>query len=138
MREIGRAARSLLLLAALSGPAVAGAKVLTGDLALIPGRGPVLKSGDQQYRLSGADDDVESLLRDPRMAGRRLHLEGQFKGSDGFTAERLYVLRGGQRYRAIYYCEVCNLTEFQPGDCVCCQKVLDLVEVPPDDARVIK
>src|SRR5712692_8147806 len=120
LRVARRAFRAILFLPlliwVLKGPveAVRGAapkqpppQTLEGDLSIRESQGPVLKAGTKEYRLSSADADIPGLLKDQRMAGRRLLLEGQFKGTNGFDVQRLYVLRAGKRYRVVYYCEVC-------------------------------
>lgn len=107
---------------------------ITGTL-VVKGHAPTLKAGNKEYALSSPDKSIEAVLRDPRLTNRELRLEGKFAGGV-FQAQRLYTVRGGNLYRVIYYCDVCNITAFQPGDCECCQAPTNLVEVPPDDPRV--
>jgi hypothetical protein len=87
-------------------------------------------------RLEGATTAVDETLRDPRNSGRRLRVTGTERPTGVFEVREFVVIRGGKTYRLVYFCATCNITSFQPGDCVCCYEPADPVEIPPNDPRV--
>lgn len=105
-------------------------QAITGKLLHVRGRGPILKSGDREYRLASSDEAILEALEDARLANRELRLEGQFKGNDVFEVAKLYTVRDGKLHRVVYFCQVCNITAYRPGDCYCCQKPFELREIP--------
>ena len=106
---------------------------ITGRLAH-QDRLPVLKAKDKIYRLVSSDSDSYSnaILHEERVVGREFQLEGRWKGSDTFQVDRLFTVRDGKLYKVVYFCDVCNITAYQPGRCDCCQQPTEVREVPRD------
>lgn len=73
---------------------------------------------------------AEAQLRDTRLAGRRWELEGLFAADGRFEIRKLFTVKGGQRHRVTYYCEICHIYTHEPGRCMCCQEETELREIP--------
>jgi len=105
--------------------------VLEGELASVPGRGPVLRARNRKaYTLSARTTYLLHTLGDKRLANRDVRLEGTMKPDGTFEVTHLYTVRDGKLYRVRYYCEVCNIAALEPGACVCCQRPTELQEIP--------
>lgn len=104
---------------------------LTGVLALQSGA-PVLKMKDKTYHLVTSDDEIQDTLADKRVAGRTLQVEGKWKTPDTFDVRRFFTVHDGKLFKLTYYCDVCNITTYKPGPCMCCQKPTEPREVPYD------
>ncbi len=77
-------------------------------------------------------DEVDSYhtFHDPKLADRTWELEG-FRLEDGrFEVRKLFTIKDGERYQVTYYCEICHITSYRPGRCMCCQEDVELREVP--------
>jgi hypothetical protein len=84
----------------------------------------------QEITLSG-DDDMQKVLHDPRIDGLTLEAIGHFTAPSQFMVEPIYeknmfVLKSGKRLRITYWCDICSIRTYAPGNCVCCQKWTDL------------
>jgi hypothetical protein len=73
-----------------------------------------------------------NTLKDKRLAGREIRVEGDWAPDGTFKLLEFHTVKGGRFYRVRYYCEVCNIESLEPGDCVCCQAPTDLQEIPVD------
>ncbi len=109
---------------------------IQGKLVVEDGPAAVLQSKDRAIPLTSDRKSIAETLRDSRLSGRELKVLGQFLEDGRFEAHEFFVVRGGSLYKVIYYCEVCNITTFAPGNCVCCQAPTVPVEVLPTDPRI--
>lgn len=119
-------------------PAVAAQKdiSLQGKLQLQNGKPVLSTAGGKGIRLTSGDETVMETLSDPEVAGKELKVVGK-PGADGsFEVQEFYVVRGNSLYRLIYFCDVCHITTFRPGNCECCQRPTVPTEVPLTDPRV--
>ncbi len=114
----------------------AGSATIEGIIAVAKGMPPVLRSQGKDIRLSSEDESVAKTLQDPRVSGKQLKLVGKFRIDGSFDVADLFVVHPDGLYRIIYYCQVCHITAFKPGNCVCCQQPTELQEVPLSDPRV--
>ena len=129
---------ALLFLLMLPTPQLAGEKgrtTLRGNLG-VSGGASVLEGEGKRVPLTSRDKNIAASLGDSRLAGRELHIVGQFGPDGAFDVAELHVVRRAALYRLIYFCDVCNITTFSPGDCACCQQPLQPIEVLPTDPRV--
>ena len=78
----------------------------------------------------------DAILNDARLSGRVLRVTGSAGGEGSFKVRDFFVVRGDTLYRIIYFCEVCNITTYSPGNCLCCQQPTVPVEVSPTDPRI--
>ncbi len=86
--------------------------------------------------MHAGDEALMETLRDPRVSGKHLRVEGRYRPDGSFEVADLYVVHPDGLYRIIYFCNVCHITAFKPGNCVCCQQPTELQEVPLTDPRV--
>ncbi len=109
---------------------------IEGELIIESGKPAVLRSQGKDIPLSGADDPLSETLRDKRISGKHVRLQGAFRGDGSFEVSELFVVHPDGLYRIVYYCNVCNITAFSPGNCVCCQRPTQPLEIPLTDPRV--
>lgn len=92
--------------------------------------GRVLASPAGAVRLSG-DEPTLGVLNDPRVIGRELELIGQSRGPDALEIDpihkkALYALKDGKRLFVTYWCDICSIRTYTPGQCWCCQEQTEL------------
>jgi hypothetical protein len=80
--------------------------------------------------LSG-DEDTQKVLHDPRLNGFNLEVLGHSTAPNQFAVEprfekNMFALKDGKRLLITYWCDVCSIRTYAPGNCVCCQKWTDL------------
>jgi len=95
---------------------------------LVAGR--VLDSTAGPIRLSG-DEPTLGVLDDPRVIGLELELVGQSRGPgaleiDPIHKKALYALKDGKRLFVTYWCDICSIRTYTPGQCWCCQEQTEL------------
>ncbi len=81
------------------------------------------------YRFS-PDDSLVEMFTDPRVRARQLQISGLESRSGYLEIIGIKSLRNQQPYDIFYFCEVCNITTYSPGPCVCCQQEVELKETP--------
>ena len=127
---------SLVALAlALAPEAGAGASAVRGRL-VVSGGAASLDAGGKRFAILSHDKNIDATLRDARLSGRELKLTGTARPDGSFDVDQLYIVHGDTDYRLIYFCNICNITTFSPGDCACCQAPVEPVEVLPTDPRI--
>ena len=73
----------------------------------------------------------EALFVDERLHQKTLIITGRtFPKTHLLEAIRLQSLRDGVVHDLYYYCDTCAIRAAAPGDCVCCQAPIELVEKP--------
>ena len=92
--------------------------------------GRVLASPAGAVRLSG-DEPTLGVLNDPRVIGLELELIGQSRGPDALEIDpihkkALYALKDGKRLFVTYWCDICSIRTYTPGQCWCCQEQTEL------------
>jgi len=84
--------------------------------------------------VTSTDSSILHTLRDPRMNGREVRLEGQLQNpsnaAKAIDVAHVFTVRDGKLFRLRFYCHVCNIPATEPGPCVCCQRWTDLEEIP--------
>ncbi len=129
----------VLLTVAIVFPAVGfeqGTATLQGTLEFAKDGTPMLRTADGEVALGSGSKPLSDTLKDTRLSGRTLKVVGRTGKNSSFDVNEFFVVRGENLYRIIYYCEVCNITAFSPGNCVCCQRPTAPVEVSPTDPRI--
>jgi len=111
-----------------------------GILELGRGDQPVLRTASGERVLIEGDEDSLKVLRDPRLAGREMEILGTRLGASRFRAGPFYqknilVIKNGKKYLVTYWCDVCSIRSYTPGQCACCQEETELdlrpVDSPP-------
>lgn len=73
----------------------------------------------------------EALFVDERLHQKTLIITGRtFPKTHLLEAIRIQSLHDGVLHDLYYYCDTCAIRAAAPGDCVCCQAPVDLVEKP--------
>jgi len=103
---------------------------LRGKLIQQDGKDPVIESGGHRISLE-ADDDTLAVLRDERLNNADVEVEGHPKSAAAFVVNGtqthpVFVWRNGKRLYVTYWCNVCYIRTYKPGNCWCCQKYTDL------------
>ena len=109
---------------------------LQGELVVKKGPEAVLESGGKTVPLMSDRRSNTDTLSDSRLSGRELRVVGKYRKDGSFEVHEFFVVHGKSLYRIIYFCEVCNITTFSPGNCMCCQSPTLPVEVLPTDPRI--
>ncbi len=123
----------------LASPAAQKSPVtLDGTIIVEKDSGSVLQVQGGHVRLSGADDSIAQTIRDERISGKHLRVSGEYRKDGSFQVSDLFVVHPDGLYRIIYFCDVCHITSFKPGNCVCCQQPTKMQEVPLTDPRVYR
>jgi hypothetical protein len=93
-------------------------------------RGPALSVKGKDIPLSTVRTWHLNSLKDKRLAGHEIRVEGDWAADGTFRVSQFYTVKGGKLYRVRYFCEVCNIESLEPGNCVCCQAPTELQEIP--------
>jgi hypothetical protein len=109
---------------------------LEGRISVEKGKPPVLESHGNSISLSSDDPMTAGTIQDPRISGKKLRVIGSYRRDGSFQVTDFYVVHPDGLCRIIYYCQVCHITAFSPGKCICCQQPTELEEVPLTDPRV--
>ena len=73
----------------------------------------------------------EALFVDKRLHQKTLIITGRtFPNTHLLEAIRLQSIHDGVVHDLYYYCDTCAIRAAAPGDCVCCQAPVELVEKP--------
>ena len=73
----------------------------------------------------------EALFVDERLHQKTLIITGRtFPKTHLLEAIRLQTVHDGAVHDLYYYCDTCAIRAAAPGDCVCCQAPVELVEKP--------
>jgi hypothetical protein len=84
----------------------------------------------QKLFLFNPADRAAALFNDPRVRGRELQITARLDQTGLLELIRASSLRGGKLHDIYYFCEVCNIKVYVPGQCPCCRDELQFVETP--------
>jgi hypothetical protein len=129
----------LPLLAAAMVCLAAPQAALRGKLTQPPGKKPALAAPAGKLIALDGDRETVGVLNDQRLAGEDLEITGHFTAPDQFlidpytSRDAVYLHKNGKKYTISYWCPVCSIRTYTPGQCACCQQDthLDLQEVQP-------
>lgn len=88
--------------------------------------GTLIDPQGRRIRLTG-DDPTKLVLNDARLQGMDLEALGTRGGEGSFTVgpiheRNLWVYRKGERLMVTYWCDICYIRTYSPGQCWCCQE----------------
>lgn len=114
--------RRLLLMAPL-------AVALKGEGTAVRGRlraGRKLETSAGVIALEG-DAEVAKVLDDERLFGSDVEVEGESAGPGkfriaGIHTKPVWVHQKGERLGVSYWCDICYIRTYSPGQCWCCQE----------------
>lgn len=109
---------------------------LRGKLVIRDGT-PSIETAAGKFVAASGEPETMAVLKDERLAGLDIELLGQFAAPDRFvvgsfyTSKSMIVHKGGKRYTISYWCPVCSIRTYTPGECMCCHQEthLDLEEL---------
>lgn len=142
----GRAAVVAFALLAHSGPATSGDKnlVVSGRLVCLginlketscddaPAR-LALKADTGRLHALAAGDAANTLLLEKRLQTRQFRLTlRSLDGGKTFQIVKTQLIRAGKVYDFHYFCEICNITTYSPGPCMCCRAPTEYREAPAE------
>jgi len=95
------------------------------------GIGTAADAKQQSLALDSTDGNLYPIVEDARGHAFRLDdrlrerpvemLVRRYDGSPMIQVIRLYAIREDGNYELDYWCDICAIQMFQPGDCSCCQ-----------------
>lgn len=88
--------------------------------------GAIVDSQGRRTKLTG-DDPTKLVLNDARLNGMDLEALGSRSGEGSFAVgpiheRNLWVHRKGERLMVTYWCDICYIRTYSPGQCWCCQE----------------
>lgn len=115
--------------------AAGAAKSLRGQLRQTEGGAATLELQDKRSIALAGDEPTIGVLNDPRLKDADFEVMGHFDGAARFAIDKihtrsLFAHQDGKRLMVTYWCEICYIRTYTPGDCWCCQEwtTLDLRE----------
>jgi hypothetical protein len=122
-----------LVAAAESGPST----TLRGKLLVAEGKSTAIETADRKLVALDGDESTRKILGDKRLNGFEVEAKGHFTGPDRFLIDPIHtralvVRRDGHVKLITYFCDVCNIRAYTPGQCVCCQRETTLDMIDPD------
>lgn len=140
----GRAAVVAFALLAHPGPATSGDKnlVVSGRLVCLGAGLEEISCEESATRLAlkgdagrihplAAGDAANTLLREKRLKTREFRLTlRSLDGGNTYQIVKSRLIRAGTIYDFHYFCEICNITTYAPGPCMCCRAPTEYREAP--------
>jgi hypothetical protein len=110
-----------------------------GRLVQRPGKPPAIETAGHDLVAAEGEPETLAVLNDKRLAGFDVELVGHYDAPGRFmvgpfyTSTSIIVHKDGKRFSVSYWCPVCSIRAYTPGQCVCCQQdtKLDLQELKP-------
>lgn len=98
---------------------------------------PVLELSDGKNVLLSGDEPTMGVLRDARLKDLDFEAAGTYRTPTAFEIDpihtrSLFVHRDGKRLMVTYWCDICYIRTYTPGDCWCCQEDTGLDLRDPD------
>ena len=98
---------------------------------------PVVQHADETVQLIGEDGKAYELiveadnyhtLYDRKLAGRLWEIVGHSRDAGRFEVRQMFTIVDGVRHKITYYCQICHIVSYRPGQCMCCQEDVELRE----------
>lgn len=138
MKEVRRRGFLFSLFLGIPLPAETGKETVRGTLVQQPGHKPSLRTKEGKIIYLDGDDPTLGVLNDVRLAGSDFEALGHFESPESFRIDpihlrAMFVHKDGKKLFITYWCEVCAIRTYTPGQCWCCQEytALDLREDDP-------
>jgi len=128
----------LCILALATAVCLHAGETLNGKLAVRKNAPATLETSDHKTIVLDGDENTMKVLADPRVNGFDVQVKGRFASPSKFVIDPSYqhsllVHQGGKLRMITYYCDVCNIRDYTPGPCRCCQRETTLELRDPDD-----
>lgn len=125
-----------LILVPVCAPA-SEARFLRGRLIQTEGSEPRLRLADGRLIRMLGDEPTQGVLSDPRLKNADFEIGGTRKSDTEFEIDpihtrSLFAYQDGKRLMVTYWCDICYIRTFTPGQCWCCQDWTRLDLKDPD------
>ena len=121
--------RSLLSLiaSAITVAAFAAQETICGILKLSSPGKPALKLNTGALIPLSGDESTLGVFLDPRVRDLEFELTGRKTPQGVFLVDpihtkAMYVNKDGQKLFVTYWCDICSIRTYTPGQCWCCQE----------------
>ncbi len=89
----------------------------------------LVSADGKRYKFLSADSST-AMFADSRVRQRELQITAKLLPDDKLEIVTVQSVRDGKLYDIYYFCELCNITAYAPGPCVCCRQELEFRETP--------
>lgn len=105
--------------------------VLRGKLLVREGKPAAVETADHKVIELDGDASTQKVLADNRLNGYEVQARGHFTTPTRFTVDPfhergLVAVKNGSVKIITYFCDVCNIRQYTPGPCPCCQREMTL------------
>jgi hypothetical protein len=112
---------------------------IRGTLIRSPDGHPAVTTSEGKTIFLDGDEGTLSVVNDDRLRGMDFEALGHFTALNRFAIDPIYqramfVHKDGKRLFITYWCNVCYIRTYVPGNCRCCQKYTDL-DLTENDAQ---
>jgi hypothetical protein len=76
------------------------------------------------------DDGARMFFKDARLLDRPMRLTGRLVAGDFLQVVQVHSVKNGRLYEVDYWCDICSIRTFEPGQCTCCGEPMVLREIP--------
>ena len=76
------------------------------------------------------DDVLTAMFKESKVRKLELQILGELHDKNLLEIASLLAIHDGKLYDIFYYCDICSITAFGPGDCPCCYNPLEFREKP--------
>lgn len=96
-----------------------------------------LVADDGRVYLLIKDDGSRLFFKDKRLHNRPVQLTGRIvPGAQMLQIKRVQTVVKDKLLEVIYWCDRCVLRYSEPGKCICCGAIVELLEVSASDAKL--
>jgi hypothetical protein len=112
-------------------------RIHQADLPMNHGHVPGFRTDEGVYYTLLRTKLSEALFADPELAGRELILNGRvYPKTRILDVTLMRSVHDGVVHDLYYWCDICSIKSVVPGECMCCQENVVLVEKPQTEAVV--
>lgn len=90
----------------------------------------LMSADGKRYEFLSSDSST-AMFADSRVRQRELQITAKLLPDNKLEIVTVQSIRDGKLYDIYYFCELCNITAYAPGPCVCCRQELEFRETPP-------
>lgn len=90
----------------------------------------LVSADGKRYKFLSSDSST-AMFADSRVRQRELQITAKLLLENNLEIVTVQSIRDGRLYDIYYFCELCNITAYAPGPCVCCRQELEFRETPP-------
>jgi hypothetical protein len=88
------------------------------------------EASDGKIHTFAAGDRAVAMFADPRVTARELQLTAVLHKNSELEIIKVHSIKDARLHDIYYFCEVCNITAYEPGPCTCCRAEMEFRETP--------